>query len=94
MLSILRRRESYRYLGIASTADMQPAILADCEHGLYCWCNRCSHNAVVPIKAVTRKLGERCPVPDTARHMVCSDCGSKDIAVRPNWPAVGVVAHH
>ncbi len=70
---------------------MQPATLYDCEHGLFCWCTRCSHNAVVPIRAVTRRLGERYPVPDTAKHLVCSDHGSKDIAVRPNWPAVGVV---
>ncbi len=73
---------------------MEPATLSDCEHGLFAWRNRCSHNAVVPIQSVTRRLGELYPVPDAAKHMICSECGAKDIAVRPNWPAVGVVAHH
>ena len=73
---------------------MDPATLFDCEHGLFCWCNRCSHNAVVPIRAVTHRLGDRYPVPGTAKYMVGSECGAKDIAVRPNWPTVGVVAHH
>ena len=76
------------------TSHMEPATLSECEHGLFCWCNRCSHNAVLPVSAVTRRLGARYSVPDTAKHMICSDCGSKDVAVRPNWPAVGVVAHH
>lgn len=39
-------------------------------------------------------FGKRYPVPNTARHMIGSGCGSSDIAVRPNWPAVGVVALH
>lgn len=43
---------------------------------------------------MTRRLSQRYLVPDTANHMICSGCGSKDIAVRPNWPSHGIVAHH
>ena len=61
---------------------------------VFCWCNRCAHNAVVPVELLVAQLGPDFPVPDVGAHLRCSGCGSKDIAARPAWPSLGQVTRH
>ena len=61
---------------------------------VFCWCNRCAHNAVVPAEMLIAQLGPEFPVPDVGAHLRCSGCGSKDIAARPAWPSLGQVTRH
>ena len=56
---------------------------------VWAWCNGCCHNAVLPIGALTEKLGPDYPVPHVGR-----ECGSRDVQTRPDWPGMGVVARH
>lgn len=62
--------------------------------GIFCWCNRCGHNAVVDSGPLAAALGEETPVPEIGTRLRCSDCGAKDIATRPAWPGLGPVARH
>lgn len=61
---------------------------------VFCWCNRCAHNAVLAVEMLIAQLGPDFPVPDVGAHLRCSGCGSKDIAARPAWPSLGQVARH
>ena len=62
---------------------------------VFAYCNRCHHNAVVPIAVLLAKLGPGHAVPAVDSCLVCSSCGSKDIGTRPHWPDnIGVPAHH
>ena len=62
--------------------------------GVFCWCNRCGHNAVVEIELLVAQLGPDYPVPEVGARLRCSGCGSKDIATRPAWPGLGQVTRH
>ena len=59
---------------------------------VFCWCNACSHNAVVPRKTLAARLGPAIPVPRIAAHLRCSACGARDVATRPNWPSLDMPA--
>jgi ribosomal protein L37E len=61
---------------------------------IFCWCNRCGHNAIMPAGVLIAQLGPDFPVPDVGAHLRCSACGSKDIAARPAWPSLGQVTRH
>jgi hypothetical protein len=61
---------------------------------VFCWCNRCGHNAVVATKALVMELGPGFPVPEVGARMRCTGCGSRDVATRPAWPSLGSVARH
>jgi hypothetical protein len=74
-----------------------PAVLgalADDAIDVFCWCNKCGHNAIVPSRLLIRQLGPAMPVPAVGAHMRCSGCGSRDIATRPAWPSAGPIARH
>ena len=65
------------------------ATLVDvAEQGLdvFCWCNRCGHNAVIATARLLRQLGPATPVPEVGVRLRCTGCGSRDIATRPAWP--------
>lgn len=62
--------------------------------GIFCWCNRCGHNAVMPVSVFIAQFGPVFPVPDIGAHLRCSGCGSKNIAARPAWPSLGQVTRH
>ncbi|MDJ0896761.1 MAG: hypothetical protein QNJ92_16585 [Alphaproteobacteria bacterium] len=62
--------------------------------GVFCWCNRCAHQARVPIEPLIAELGAGFAVPELGARMRCSGCGSKDVATRPDWPSLGRVARH
>lgn len=62
--------------------------------GIFCWCNRCEHNAVLPVEVLIAQFGPDFPVPDVGAQLRCSGCGSKDIAARPAWPSLGQVTRH
>jgi len=66
------------------------------ERGLdvFCWCNRCGHNAVIQTDDLIRKLGPALPVPEVGARMRCSVCESKDVATRPAWPSRGAITRH
>lgn len=61
---------------------------------VFCWCNRCSHNAVLETPALVARLGPMTPVPEVGARLRCSGCGAKDVATRPAWPGLGQVARH
>jgi hypothetical protein len=79
------------------TASAGPATLGDMLEqrlDVFCWCNRCCHWSVLAAAPLTARLGPAMPVPNVARHLVCSSCGARDIATRPAWPSGGVVSRH
>ncbi len=57
--------------------------LLDRSANVFCWCNRCGHEGVVPTARLIAQLGPEFPVPDVGIHVRCTGCGSKDIATRP-----------
>lgn len=61
-----------------------------------CWCNRCPHHAILPVATLINRFGPACSVPEVGARLRCSGCGSKDVATRPNWSSLGLVAqqHH
>ena len=68
--------------------------IADSGLGVFCWCNRCGHNAVLAIEVLIAELGAEFPVPEVGARTRCTGCGSKDVATRPAWPSMGPVARH
>jgi hypothetical protein len=68
--------------------------LAAQEVEVFCWCNRCSHNAVLPTRRLIAEMGPAMPVPEVGARLRCSGCASKDIATRPAWPSLGQVTRH
>ena len=68
--------------------------LADEGVDVFCWCNRCSHNAVIETARLISELGPGLPVPEAGARMRCTGCASKDVATRPAWPSLGTVARH
>lgn len=61
---------------------------------IFCWCNRCNHYDTVASAMLVSKLGPAMPVPEIGACMKCSNCQSKDIATRPNWPSPGRITRH
>jgi len=61
---------------------------------IFCWCNRCGHNATVSVERLCGEIGPAVPVPEVGARMRCSGCGGKDIATRPDWPSLGQVTRH
>ncbi|MCA8906624.1 MAG: hypothetical protein KDA64_01780 [Rhodospirillaceae bacterium] len=61
---------------------------------VFCWCNRCGHNAVVDTAMLAARLGPSMPVPEVGAAMRCTGCGSQDVATRPDWPSLGQVTRH
>jgi hypothetical protein len=77
--------------------DRRATALGELEReaiNIFCWCNRCGHNAVLPVDLFIAQLGPNFPVPDVGAHTRCGGCGGKDVATRPAWPSLGQVAHH
>jgi hypothetical protein len=70
------------------------AELLDAKVDVFCWCNRCGHNAVMAAARLLAELGPGFPVPELGGRMRCTGCGSKDVATRPAWPSLGTVARH
>lgn len=70
------------------------AELAEAGIDVFCWCNRCGHNAVLEIARLAAELGPGFPVPEVGARLRCSGCGAKDIATRPAWPGLGQVTRH
>ncbi|MCP5366419.1 MAG: hypothetical protein H6907_17030 [Hyphomicrobiales bacterium] len=70
-------------------AALHPVTLGEiADKGLdvFCWCNRCTHSAVLPTARLLKELGPAYPVPEVGARLVCSSCGSRDVATRPDWP--------
>ncbi|MDJ0684770.1 MAG: hypothetical protein QNJ84_08720 [Alphaproteobacteria bacterium] len=68
--------------------------LSDRGVGVFCWCNRCGHNATIAVARLIAELGPQFPVPEIGAKMRCSGCGCRDVATRPDWPSLGQVADH
>ncbi len=68
--------------------------LAEQSIDVFCWCNRCGHNAVLETPALVARLGPATPVPEVGARLRCSGCGGKDVATRPAWRGLGQVARH
>ena len=83
---------AFKTQDIAKTKPLSPITLHDLQNEalhLFCWCNRCGHNAELAIDPFITKLGLHFPVPEIGRHMKCSQCQANDIATRPAWPRHG-----
>lgn len=81
----------------AADRRRRPALLgtlADRQVDVFCWCNRCGHNAVLPTAQLVRQLGPAVAVPEIGPKLRCTGCGSKDVATRPNWPSQGQITRH
>ena len=81
--------ERDRRLGAATLGELDAQGIA-----VFCWCNRCGHNAVLAIQPLIAALGPDYPVPEAGARLRCSSCGSKDVATRPDWPSLGQVTRH
>lgn len=68
--------------------------LAEGNIDVFCWCNRCGHNSIVPTSRLMAELGPEFTVPEVGSRMRCTGCSSKDVAARPNWPSLGPVTRH
>ncbi|WP_200339269.1 hypothetical protein [Rhodovibrio sodomensis] len=83
------QREVDARLGAATLGELAADGL-----GVFCWCNRCGHNAVLEIGRLLGELGAAFPVPEVGGRLRCTGCGGKDIATRPAWPGLGPVTSH
>jgi len=61
---------------------------------VFCWCNRCGHNATLDSARLIAELGPQFPVPEVGGKLRCTGCDGKDIATRPAWPGLGTVTRH
>ena len=48
-------------------------------------CQRCHHDAVLPVAPVLARYGPTTLFPEVKGRFRCSACGSKQVDVRPNW---------
>jgi hypothetical protein len=84
---------------IERSEPRNPATLSDLaaeNMGVFCWCNRCNHNAELASSSLIDSLGPLFPVPELGSLMRCSACGARDVATRPAWPSHGggAIARH
>lgn len=68
--------------------------LAEDRVDVFCWCNRCGHNAVLPVAQLIGQLGAALAVPEVGARLRCSGCSGKDVATRPAWPSRGPITRH
>jgi hypothetical protein len=59
---------------------------------VFCWCNRCGHNAVLEARLLVAQMGAAQAVPEIGARLRCSGCASKDVATRPAWQTLPPVA--
>lgn len=78
----------FKNLQIAQAdAERRAVTLAELDGSglcVFCWCNRCGHQARLPTALLRNQLGPEFPVPDIGSHLRCSSCGSKDVATGPD----------
>ena len=67
------QREADARLGAATLGELATDGL-----GVFCWCNRCGHNAVLKIGRLIDELGAQFPVPEVGGRLRCTGCGGKD----------------
>jgi hypothetical protein len=48
-------------------------------------CQRCHHDAVLPVAPVLARYGPTTPFPEVMARFRCSACSSRQVDVRPNW---------
>ena len=76
----------------ARSEPTNPATLSDLATNnlqIFCWCNRCGHNAEIEVVPLISVLGSLFPVPELGSRMRCSSCQARDVATRPAWPSHG-----
>ncbi len=87
-----------KQVGILREEEKQTAItlgeLKVMGVGVFCWCNRCRHTATLTTSELLVEMTPDFPVPEVGPRLICSDCGSKDIATRPAWPFLGAGTLH
>lgn len=77
---------------IKQDEPQNPTILADLQQeglAVFCWCNRCGHNAEIAVERFLSKVDLTFPVPELGQIMRCQNCQANDIATRPAWPSYG-----
>ncbi|MDH3235526.1 MAG: hypothetical protein OEQ29_18550, partial [Alphaproteobacteria bacterium] len=73
------------------TAAMTLGDLMNQGLDVFCWCNRCGHNAVLQARLLSGQMGAAQAVPEVGARLRCSGCASKDVATRPAWPSLDPV---
>jgi hypothetical protein len=64
-----------------------PATLASAEgHDLYAWCAKCLTGAWLDRQALVARLGPDAAIPDVARKLRCTRCGTTGRS--------GITLHH
>ncbi len=91
MAGVKRRdlAERDRRLGAATLGELESQGVA-----VFCWCNRCGHNAVLATRPLIAELARDFAVPEVGARLRCSHCAGKDVATRPAWPSLGQVTRH
>lgn len=83
---------AFKTESIAKTEPVCPTVIGDLQKdglNVFCWCNRCGHNAEVALSVFVERFGLDYPVPELGQVMRCKKCKANDIATRPSWPSYG-----
>jgi hypothetical protein len=86
-----------RNLGMPEDASPTPTSLGDLramDLDVFCWCNRCFHNAILETAGLIPRFGPHHPVPHLSSKLRCEACGSQDVEARPAWRGLGQVTRH
>lgn len=90
---------AFKNQDIQRTEPLTPVTLGDLVSenlDVFCWCNRCGHNAELGVAPLIAGLGAHFPVPELGSRMRCTACEARDVATRPAWPhhGGGAIARH
>lgn len=58
---------------------------------IWVWCEACSHSAILAPDPLLARLGDYA-IPDLGQRLYCSQCRSRAIFARPDWPRQGLVS--
>lgn len=58
------------------------ANLRDNKHGLRAICDKCNYTTGLILNDVIQRYGSGLPVPRLSKHLVCSECGSREVNVQ------------
>lgn len=59
---------------------------------IFCWCNRCAHNARLDGRQLVLTLGPDFPIPEVGAKLRCSNCGAKDVATSAEFTGAALNA--
>ncbi|MDJ0949671.1 MAG: hypothetical protein QNJ94_12190 [Alphaproteobacteria bacterium] len=60
--------------------------------GVYSRCHRCGHDSSLDPHLLAAEWGPALPIAEVGARLRCPGCGSRDVATRPDWPALAHIA--